>query len=360
VVKSQASGKRSEKRCCLTDQGLQLLEKAISSRDKEKQSNAQLAADAGCDRGTISKIRNGKDALNLSSIFALFSALDLDLADEHWQEWQKDAASQSTDQSRNRQPEQLQSSSVPTKAEQVANLLWSLNCDDQENSFKNRCKLPERSHLFLVQVPDERIQRWLVKRFIHKYHSANPYQLNVRSHPMRFDFSEVWQEFANRLKLSTAAPEVVLQCLCDLAQTKPIFIAVFGLHQSEVRDRFLQEFWVRLCEKFCAETTRSIKSKLVLFLIEEPQARLFESFQDVHSFSPLTEISGADVTDWIQLKSVYELLSQTIGEDKLERLVQSDLPSWNTEPYLMIDKVCFAFGLKNGIAEIESYWELAG
>lgn len=353
---------RSKKQCRLTDLGLRLLEGKISKLDRKQQSNNSLATECGCDRGTISKIRNGPGAVVHSKLCDLFSVFNLDLEDKHWEEWESKADDLQLNQTIKQSAKLPHTVNLPTKTQQkIVDLLWTLNCRAQENDFQSQCQSSlQRSHLFVVQAPDPRIQKWLVKRLILQYHNAQPYSLNVRSHPMRVDFNAFWEEIKSRLKLSTtASPDVVLQCLCEMAQTKPVFIAVFGLHRSqETRDNFLEQFWLPLSQKFCAQPTKSFKAKLVLFLIEEPQTSPLANWQDFCHLPPLTEITAPEVEAW--LETVHPFFSQAIGEDRLEHLVQIDLPQWGTQPAQVIDEVCCAIQLKNGIADIESYWELAG
>ena len=368
MIKPQSPAKRKGKRCRLTDVGLRKLEDAIAALEKSFQSNSDLANQCECDRGTISRIRNRKEPVLRLKLSQLFSALYLDLEDKHWEEWRGEAQSSRSRKIDNPQPKQSELLSSPTRAQQVADLLWTLNCDDQEGIFKNRCKQMQQAHLFVVQAPDLRIQKWLVKRFLRQYHKPQPYLLDIRGLGIPSDFSKFWQELKSllmrsntSLTLSNASPDAILQALCELAQTKPVFIAVFGLHRfQETRDQLLEKFWVPLTQKFDAQTARSVKAKLVVFLIEEPQTSLYKDFQDACLLPPLTELSGIEVQAWIQRPDVYELLTQIIGEASLERLVASDLPNWHTQPVLVLEDVCYAFNLKYGIAEVESYWELAG
>jgi formylglycine-generating enzyme required for sulfatase activity len=88
LLREALPAKRSTKSCVLTNQGLQVLEAAISSRNKKQQSNVQLARDSSLDRSTVSKIRDRSSAVGLSKLSDLFSALNLELEPEHWHEWQ--------------------------------------------------------------------------------------------------------------------------------------------------------------------------------------------------------------------------------------------------------------------------------
>ena len=356
---------RKKGRCRLTDAGLRLLKKTISN---QKETFNGIARRGSVSRDTIPKILDRSSAAKWSSLDRLFDALEMTLEDEHWEEWQDKSSGLRPSKAGKQQPKQAQAISLTTRAQQVADLLWTLNCDDQEGIFKNRCKQMQQAHLFVVQAPDLRIQKWLVKRFLRQYHKPQPYLLDIRGLGIPSDFSKFWQELKSllmrsntSLTLSNASPDAILQALCELAQTKPVFIAVFGLHRfQETRDHLLEKFWVPLTQKFDAQTARSVKAKLVVFLIEEPQTSLYKDFQDACLLPPLTELSGIEVQAWIQRPDVYELLTQIIGEASLERLVASDLPNWHTQPVLVLEDVCYAFNLENGIAEVESYWELAG
>lgn len=74
--------KRNEKQCRLTSEGQKLLEEEISRREI---SAKKLAEDAGISRDTVAKIRQAKDPATLSNIHKLFSSLNLDLEENHYE-----------------------------------------------------------------------------------------------------------------------------------------------------------------------------------------------------------------------------------------------------------------------------------
>jgi DNA-binding Xre family transcriptional regulator len=74
--------KRNEKQCRLTSEGQKLLEEEISRR---RISAKKLAEEAGISRDTVAKIRQAKEPATLNNIDKLFSSLNLDLEENHYE-----------------------------------------------------------------------------------------------------------------------------------------------------------------------------------------------------------------------------------------------------------------------------------
>lgn len=74
--------KRNEKQCRLTPEGQKILEAEISRRGV---SGKKLAEEAEISRDTVAKIRQAKEPATLSNIHKLFSSLNLDLAENHYE-----------------------------------------------------------------------------------------------------------------------------------------------------------------------------------------------------------------------------------------------------------------------------------
>jgi hypothetical protein len=353
--------KRNKKRCKLTKQlGLAKLEAKIEKLQPEYQSDSGLAEFVqNLHRETIAKIRNQAAPVAFISLERLFFGLNLALEDHDWETCSGEPAVPRSDK-----PTQLPIGPAVrslSQAQQVTELLWTLDCVHQEAAFK--CA-PHASNcsIFIVQASDLKLQKWLVKRFTRDYQNARKYRFVAPAHTMRWDFNGFWQDLSKALNTTTTTPDEVVERLCELAQTQPVFIAVYGLQGLEAtRNHLLQDFWQPLSQKFCAQMPKSFRSKLVLFLTEESTAsNPFSDRPDLSLLPPLTEILGNEVSQWLGRDDVYTLLSQTIEADYIESLVQSATFSWQTHPTNVLDQICFAFKLENGIADIESYWELAG
>ena len=74
--------KRNEKQCRLTPEGQKLLEAEISRR---RISGKKLAEEAEISRDTVAKIRQAQEPATLSNIYKLFSSLNLDLEEKHYE-----------------------------------------------------------------------------------------------------------------------------------------------------------------------------------------------------------------------------------------------------------------------------------
>ena len=355
------SPKRKKKQCQLTIKpGLEKLKAKIENLLPEYQSDTGLVEFfQEMDPETIAKIRNRKAAVSFISLQRVFSILALDLDDQDWEEWSGAPADR-----RSNKPVQLpvgQAVRSLSQAQQVADLLWTLDCVHQEFAFQ-RSPNASNCSVFIVQASDLKLQKWLVKRFTREYQNAQKYHFVAPAHTMRWDFSGFWQDFEKRLNTATATSDDVMQRLCELAQTQPVFIAVYGLKGlEETRNQLLKDFWHPLSQKFCSQTAKSFRSQLFLFLTEEiTESNPFSDRPDLTLLPPLNEILGSEIKHWFGRDDVYTPLSQIIGEDCVEVLVQSATSNWDTNPIKVLDQICFAFRLENGIAEVESYWELAG
>lgn len=351
--------KRNLKRCCLTNQGAKQLKSALDRMEKEQRSDSAIAAGCGCHRDTVGKVLNRSGSATFSSIERLFIYVGLDIQEEHWQEWNGAVASPAVQNKK--QPTQP-SKPDPNRSQQVAELLWTLNCNEQVNEFKKASGLGNPAQAFAVQASEVSIQKWLVKRLTRDRESAAKYPFGVAAHPMRWKFEAFWEDFARRLHLPTAEPEEVLQRLCEQSQTKPIMIAAYGLNTlPDVRDQLLQEFWKPLSARYCAQPPKSFRSRLYLFLSDELVGEDgLNHCPNVCLLPKLTEISVNDVKEWIARDEVYSLLSQLIQEEAIETEVSKRLPLWRTQPSQVIDHVCDLFQLEHGRVEIERFWELAG
>ncbi len=84
----------SDKRCRLTVQGIQKLEKALKNRFGEDPSHSKVAEFYPPDRDTVSKIRNRQGWVTKSSIERLFTPLVLTIEDDDYEQLQANAISE--------------------------------------------------------------------------------------------------------------------------------------------------------------------------------------------------------------------------------------------------------------------------
>jgi hypothetical protein len=381
VVEPQSFSGRSEKSCCLTDEGLETLEPAIKQRDKKQQSNVCLATECGCDRSTISKIRNRSGAVVLSKIFQLFSLLDLDLEETHWEEWRDESLPSSHNPKQRQHESQI--------SQQVAELLWKLDYRAQETAFIDLLCKSRRAELALVRASEPEIQKWLVKRLAKQvplFGSAKKYSVSVAALELLGNYDGLWHEI--KMKLTDSAlltskrmsprpdSEEIISFLVELAETTPIIIAVYGLKASgQMRTKLLEDFWAPLVRQVYAQPDKASRIRLYLFLAESPSERKNESSKELvtittcnadisvnlDTLKPLKKISVNDVKGWIDSDVVYSSLSQLIKEEDVKHLLENEIPAWKSiSPNETIQNLCLAFQLEDGVDKIKRYWELAG
>lgn len=359
MAKTSNAQKPNLKRVCLTQKGWQKLEAVINRLAKEEQSNAAIGRRCECDRETISKIRNRKGAVTFSKLESVFSSVDLDLEEEDWQGAQGESAPPAS-----RRNEQLLSQpAIPFLccSQQVAELLWDLNCIDQVTEFeRNLGSRP--AHVFIVQAKGNTVQKWLIKRLLLKRQNAQKYCLDARVQ-LRLDFDEFWRGLTRKFNLASRQPEALIEEVCMLAQTQLVVIAVYGLASLRpIRDQILSKFWIPLHQQLSTQSTKSSRAGVLLFLADDPENLAFPPpvCANLFPLPALTAISTDEIRRWITLDPVYEALIGKLGEPNVNQVVENELGGWQLSPQEVIDELCYLFQLPNGLAEIETYWELAG
>ncbi|MFN5953802.1 MAG: hypothetical protein ACK6A9_19675 [Dolichospermum sp.] len=254
--------------------------------------------------------------------------------------------------------------------DKCANLLLSLNCYEQVDSFCNVLN-SQSGGAFLIQANQEEIQRWLVKRLVDshsKFTTAKKFFIKTQKHNMRYDFNNFWTEF-NSICENPNRKSVINE-LTNLCKTQSIIITIYGLRLlTSISKKFFYDFWQDLWTSVCPLKQGYF---LVLLVVEENNynCSLLSPFQFVSPSNesedqqnillpPLEKISQDHVKRWLKITEVRLQISSIYadGENYLKYLDNTDKWKENNEPIEMLEAICkTAFNMRNGIAEIESKW----
>lgn len=258
---------------------------------------------------------------------------------------------------------------------QIVECLWSLDCDPQCQQFKDNTTRTRRAAAFVVQAKDKRIQHWLVKRLVNQIPNvanARVFPITVPAHPMwrNGNFGELWTDLARELQCPNE-PAAVIKALVQVYRTKPIIMAMYGWsgvsRSQALQKQVLDELWQPLVEAIGALEEQPLRSRVILFLAEgREQADESSAADDPANpvvpirLEPLTQISNDHLAEWFESDAVYPVLSQYIPEDRIGALINEQILEWGSDPHQAIEEICYTFGLKNGISDIEADWRLAG
>lgn len=257
-------------------------------------------------------------------------------------------------------PQAISSSSE----QKVLEALWNLDCADQQFHFDRLWPTAERTSLITIQASGIQAQQWLVKRFarqLPRFSQARPFPIDVRPHPMTWDFQEFWNELARPFPEIQAEPEAVLQRLCECYQAQSVVIAMYGLANAkrfkEQHQQVINDFWIPLCERIEALPSRSRQSRLVMFCTGEPDqtsALQGPSAGNGLLLPVLKAIDARDVEDWLYRDPVYDQLCERRPD--IEEVITVHLPNWDTTPDSVLNEIRYLFG----DLDLKSHWELAG
>ncbi|RAM51670.1 MAG: hypothetical protein C6Y22_10440 [Hapalosiphonaceae cyanobacterium JJU2] len=254
----------SDKRCRLTETGRQKLLNVIQDKNDSK-----LGRDASLDRGTVKKIREGKKAVNYSSLDRLFSSLNLDLERGDYQNLEKPRALHRYNAPESSvQPIIDQKPQKPTKEFMIA--LYDLDYLHQRTSFKTAIEDVKPAATFLIHGKPHYGQRWLLNQLKSQvpYHT-NAWQKSIYIKPHRKDIEVIWQDLAQELKTS-ASPKDVAKELYQHWLKSTVILAIHDvdLIAGSPLKQFMDEFWQPLVADVKKAGQLQSSYRMLLFLVD--------------------------------------------------------------------------------------------
>ncbi|MEM9482085.1 MAG: hypothetical protein AAGA83_00180 [Cyanobacteria bacterium P01_F01_bin.116] len=229
----------------LTETGQQRLESGLLVFYGNQLSHSQLARVTNLDRETISRVRNGRHCVRLSSISELFDVCNLDLDETQ----DCEPCQNQLTRSPRRRPTTSPAPQPP--AAKLAQLLWNLDCQLQEALFRKNLDQNSQALAVVIRASNHSIRQWLLKRLVRKlknsdgakYFKFDMHSLRRRS---QSGLDAIWPDIAQELRISDT-PKVVVKGLCNLCATQPVVIVVQSRNRfRDLNTQLWQDFWCPL------------------------------------------------------------------------------------------------------------------
>jgi inactive STAND len=242
----------------------------------------------------------------------------------------------------------------------IIDLLWQLDYKQQERAFDDALEEQSKCAAFSIVAPCETTQRWILNRLRKKISLRESAlilpPIGLKQHPMRHKFEHFWEDLADRFG-TKPEPEAVLKGICHTEVNRPLILTVYEFRQFEtVQRRILNEFWEPLTQMI-AESPRTERSRVVLFLVD--QGCPTDDTEKVLKLAPLEKIPQKDVRSWLNSPQIEQWWQPKFGDDFGDRVMEEVLAENCQAPYAILDKMCFKFGVKGGIVDVEEAWKWA-
>ncbi|MEC4891743.1 MAG: hypothetical protein SAL07_00190 [Oscillatoria sp. PMC 1051.18] len=367
-------------KCIFNDEGRQAVRLALErlriDPDNKKALSERMSLDGmSIHRITLGKILNYSEkskTLQLNKIETLFNWINTKLQEKNLSccELLNSYYKEVTETNKQKvSSSRSQSTPSPVSSDRlITDLLWTLNCRQQEAYFGDSLQYLQPAGTFLVRASDFKLQKYLVKRLARQIpHFQNAYcqPLVVPAHQMRRNFEYFWGELATKFETEPNRNDIIT-AISKKCKNQTVILALYNIHiLDDAKLLDLRNFWSELVENVRSQKRRSSSSHLVLFLTEEIGDKQYP-FETVSNFdieSPcnplilpqLEDISQGDTRVWLNQDSIYQSLLNSLGSKTIESLLE-DISQCN--PNNILDYICWGCGLENGVAEIEQYWEL--
>jgi hypothetical protein len=378
----------SEKSCRLNANGISAKDELLKLRYPEGCTNRHLAEETGIKdaKGTIPKILGPTyQHVRLATLQSFFERLiealepserEAYLEKHGWEPtegafskgWSDRIPEKLYDVAVLRQPQRAkrqQSKSQSKDEVGVIDLLWYLDYKHQERTFEDAMESQSQCIAFSIAAPCSTTQRWLLNRLLRQVpnrEKALTITINLRKHPMRHDLGKktgckegldcpgFWKELSDHLGTHPQQDQILKQ-LCHEEVDRPVILTIHNFRQFEPLQQWIvQEFWEKLHQEISKESKRSERSRFILFLVDECAPCI--SSRHIENLDLLTEISQRDVQTWLNRDEVAPCFPEV--------LTDNELMEWNwADPWQILDKMCFKFGLEDGVVAIEESWKWA-
>jgi hypothetical protein len=269
------------------------------------------------------------------------------------------------------------SDTIAHRPEKLATLLRTLDYTKQQFMFEESLRQSSGTTAFFIPTPCSTTQRWVINRLANSINNAERALrtplINVKKHPIRANgVDELWAELAKKLKTKQINHEEVLQKLCQMKQKRPVIIALynFGEDKEDLTPQdVIEEFWLPLIEGLSPSSSRSADSRIVLLIADRNICS--HQANSLTLLPSLNSITKGDVEEWLlDRKTVYPWCRNEFGQKWVENFIATKICHWKWNlaekdlppekvlpPGKVLDKLCFGFGLDNGVEDLQRKWE---
>jgi hypothetical protein len=253
-----------------------------------------------------------------------------------------------------------------THSKQLDALLRKLNYVEQKQKVEHAIQGCEIAKVVLVQANGTFTQRWLVKRLsleVPNYTTAKGFSVSAKGKWDR-SLSHFWNSLSKYAD-NAEAPEEIIQILCNRCRTKPLIMAIHGIQAIEPQtlQALLSNFWEALIQKLNEQSWCHDRCDCILFLTTNLESPHSIGGDYGVTLDPWDSVTVDHMQQWLKSLEVKQLLAQCSGENVedacLDLVPKGKQPPDNLgPPEEMLTTICTTFEL-TGIAELESYWNIA-
>jgi hypothetical protein len=264
------------------------------------------------------------------------------------------------------------SDTIAHRPEKLATLLRTLDYAQQQYIFEQSLRQSSGTSAFFIPTPCIRTQRWVINRLAHSINNAERALrtplINVEKHPIRADgVDALWAELAKKLKSGSQKQikrEEVLQKLCQMTQNRPVIIALYNFGEEDLTPQdVIEEFWLPLIEGLSTSSSRSVRSRIVLLIADSNICS--HQANSLTLLPSLNSITKGDVEEWLlDSQTVYRWCRNEFKQGWVENFIATEICHWKWNPPekvlppgKVLDKLCFGFGLINGVIDLQRKWE---
>jgi hypothetical protein len=265
-------------------------------------------------------------------------------------QWTIDDLYDSTSYNRpNKKTKLAQFNNKNTRRDDVNNLLCYLDYAKQEDDFLKAVGKLDRCLAFPVNTPCMTTQKWVVNRLIKRatYSQSDclpPFYIDLVEQKVRNNYKEFIKYFSAHLRID---PDKILEEICN--SNSLIILSIRGIGQFEnIQKEILKELW----EPLNLRLAGTGQSRIIMFWVDNWHPDYpYDGIVNLYKLAKLEEINQSDIDEWLYK---YEYSHPFLQQLRYTNLGESN-GDWR-DPWLILDRICKALDVKDGIEEIKTLW----
>jgi hypothetical protein len=271
------------------------------------------------------------------------------------------------------------------KIEQIANLLWILDYQDQENKFVGL--LPAKAIAVSISAPSELTHQWLTKRLLRRVNHGGLVNSKlkvillkpksstsqIKTSLSQWTLADICNQIATSLKIKEHDPNRIIQELARYNTNQPVLIKVNSLQNELNRQILIDDFWQLLIAQIdrlnnYPQSCTAKMSPLIMFVLENHDER--NNFNDnlalKHYFLSPLRIGVAHAQNWIVQHPVRTFLLDERTEQAINHLHDHQVSTWTcwqkSTPQdklsLLIETLCRLFVIDCTLSDFDKHWKI--